>query len=404
MKNNEKDARAILDRAIENGNGVLRLHPAWVARDFLEPGRRLGLPGKMYRLGKRGAITERWLASTTRADNRFGVPDEGLSFIALNSKEKLTLKDAVETAPLVIMGKEYAATHKGLGRLVKIFDYKYRIPFHFHQMKQHAALVGRNPKEEAYYFPEGAGLGAEPDSYFGVHPSIVANKQYGVFLPYLKDWNSDLILRHSKGYHIVPGDGFHIPAGVLHAPGSALTIELQEDSDVFSMLQALAGGKIISKELLFKDVRIEDRKKCGEEAVLEMIDWEANGDVYFYENRHTPPVAVKGNRQPGGEEHWIFYNTLRFSGKKLLVYPGKKFLSVESGVYSILIWKGEGHLDGNEVVGGSPGMDELLVCHERAVEPMVIENTGTEDLVLFKFFGPDINTRVPMLEKYGEAK
>ena len=74
------------------------------------------------------------------------------------------------------------------------------------------------------------------------------------------EWKDDLILRHARAYLHVRGEGFHLPSGGLHAPGTALTIELQEDSDVFAMLQALNAGKIISKDLLFKDVTPEDRR------------------------------------------------------------------------------------------------------------------------------------------------
>lgn len=42
------------------------------------------------------------------------------------------------------------------------------------------------------------------------------------------------------------------------------------------MLQALSAGKIISKELLFKDVRKIDREKFGEKVILNQIDWEEN--------------------------------------------------------------------------------------------------------------------------------
>ena len=35
--------REIVEGALAKGNGILRLEPAWVARDFLPPGRRLGL-------------------------------------------------------------------------------------------------------------------------------------------------------------------------------------------------------------------------------------------------------------------------------------------------------------------------------------------------------------------------
>lgn len=398
MTQNER--RALVEAALGQGNGILRLEPAWVARDFLPPGKRLGLREEEYDVGERGWISERWLGSTTRADNRVGPPDEGLSYVALGDGQRMTLKEAVEVAGPAIMGEEYARTHKGLGRLAKIYDFGDRIPYHLHQMKKDAALVGANPKEEAYYFPEGVEMGPHPETFFGVHPYIADQKRYDILLPYLVEWKDDLILRHSRAYLLVPGEGFHLPSGVLHAPGTALTIELQEDSDVFAMLQALVAGKIISKELLFKDVRKEDREKYGERVILGQINWEISGDPYFYENRHTAPVLVEETKQAGGEEYWIYYNTTKFSGKRLVVRPGQTFTSVDRGVYNILVWRGRGRFDGHQIEAGNFGFDELLVSHARATVPIVIENTGTEELEIFKFFGPDINLDVPYIPKY----
>jgi len=402
--------RETVENALAKGNGILRLEPAWVARGFMPPGRRLGLTEEEYEVGERGWISERWLGSTTRADNLVGPPDEGLSYIALGGDERITLKEAVEVAGSLIMGEEYAKTHTGLGRLAKIYDFADRIPYHLHQRQEEAALVGRNPKEEAYYFPEDVALGAHPETFFGVHPSIAERQEYDVLLPYLVEWKDDLILRHSRAYLLVPGEGFHLPSGVLHAPGTALTIELQEDSDVFAMLQALVAGKIISKELLFKDVRQQDRERYGERVILDHIDWEVSGDPYFYENRHTSPQLIEETRQEGGEEYWIYYNTTRFSGKRLVVKPGQRFTSVDQGVYNILVWRGRGRYDGHEIEAGNPstgsghrfGWDELLVSHARATVPIVVENTGTRDLEIFKFFGPDINLNVPMIPQYGK--
>jgi hypothetical protein len=388
--------REMVEKALAKGNGIFRLEPAWVARDFLPPGRRLGLKEAEYEVGERGWISERWIGSTTQADNRVGPPDEGLSYLAIEG-ERVTLKEAVEVAGPTILGDAYAKTHKGLGRLAKIYDFAARIPYHIHQRQADAALVGRNSKEEAYYFPEGVDVGPHPETFFGVHPTIVEQKQYDLLLPYLIDWNSDLILRHSRAYLLVPGEGFHLPAGGLHAPGTALTIELQEDSDVFAMLQALVGGKIISKELLFKDVRKEDRAALGERAVLNQVDWELSGDPYFYENRHTSPQLIAETRQPGGDEYWIYYNTTRFSGKKLVVKPGQKFKSVDNGVYNILVWRGRGLYDGHAIEAGNFALDELLVSHSKATTPIWVENTGTQDLIIIKFFGPDVNLNVPMI-------
>ena len=141
--------------------------------------------------------------------------------------------------------------------------------------------------------------------------------------------------------------------------------------------------------------------RLGERVILEMIDWETSGDPWFYENRHTPPVLIEA--QPGGEEHWIFYNTTRFSGKRLVVKPGGVFTSKDAGVYSVFVWKGSGEVGGHDVKGGDPTMDELLVSHSKATAPMEIRNSGSEVLELIKFFGPDINARRPSFAEVQKA-
>lgn len=397
MLNENKALKSAAEKEIEKSNGVLRLKPAWVARNFIPPGRRFGLPESEYSLSARGGICERWIGSTTKADNKVSVPDEGLSFLNIEMKEEITLKEAVEEFPEIIMGKEYSKTHQGLKRLPKLFDYADRLPYHIHQMQHHAALVGANSKDEAYYFPEGVEMGEHPETFFGVHPVIAETKKYDLLLPHLVEWKDDKILKHSFGYTQNPDDGFHVPSGTLHAPGTALTIELQEDSDVFAMMQAKVGKIFISKDLLWKDVRKIDRDKFGEKIILEMINWETSGDHDFYKNRHTPPKLIPGSKNAGGEEYWIFYNTKKFSGKKLIIRPDKSYSSKDNGVYNILVWKGKGKFNGIEIAGQNFILDELLVCHDTAVSSVNIENTGKEDLIIYKFFGPDINPDVPML-------
>jgi hypothetical protein len=388
-----------LARALSDGDGVVRLTPAWVARDFLPPGRRLGLADDVYDLGERGYMCERWLGSTTKADNRVGPTDEGLCYLAVQGPERISLKEAVESDPVAIMGEAYAATHAGLGRLAKIFDYSTRLPLHLHQRQEHAALVGRHSKDEAYYFPGGVDMGPHPETFLGVHPWIAEEKSYEVLLQYLEAWDSDLILQHARGYTQVAEEGFLVPSGMLHAPGSALTIELQEDSDVFAMLQALNAGTIISKELLWKDVRAEDRETKGERFILELIDWEENGDPYLYENHHLSPQPIEATRQPGCEESWIYYSTKKFSGKRLVVEPGCSFTGVDDGVHNVFVWRGSGTYGGLEVRGGEPGLDELLVTHDRATRGVEVRNTGGDAMVAIKFFGPDVNPDVPMITR-----
>lgn len=396
-----QDLTRIIEQATRKYDGVLRLRPCWVARNFLRPGKRLGLPEDAYDLGRRGFICERWFGSETNADNEVKVENEGLSYLNIDGAGVL-LRDAVASCKSIIMGEEYAATHKDLGRLAKVFDYDTRLFYHVHQPEHEARKVGRNSKEEAYFFPEGVPLGPHPETFFGVHPYIVERgKQEEVFLPYLERWEGDEILMHARAYLNVRGEGFHIPAGILHAPGTALTIELQEPSDVMAVLQANVEGFPISKHLLSKDVSTDEWEASGEKAVLDQIDWELNADPYFYENRHTPPVLVAGSEQDGGYEEWIYYNTTKFSGKRLIVYPGKRYVSKDKGVYNLVVWRGSGTIQGREVAAGHFEIDELLVTHERAVSGVEFVNEGEREMEVIKFFGPDVNNEVvPFLPKY----
>ena len=397
--------RQALDRLLSAGDGVLRCEPAWVARDFLPAGRRLGLPEDAYDVGERGAICERWLASTTKADNRVGPADEGLSHVVGDHGERVLLRDAVAADPAAVMGTAYAAAHPaGLGRLAKIFDYAHRLPYHVHPPQEYASLVGCRAKDESYHFLPGVDAGAHPETFFGVHPWIAERRVHDTLLPYLVDWDSDLILRHARAELQVAGEGFHVPSGVLHAPGTALTLELQEDSDVLAMFQALNAGRIISKELLFKDVRPQDRAEHGERFPLRFVDWELNGDPWFYEHRHLSPQPVTQAGGGAGEESWVFYNTSKYAGKRLVLPPGGRRTVREPGVYTVFAWSGRGTWAGQEVRGGEPGLDELVVTHEAATRDHEVTNTGSEDLVVFTFFGPDLHPDVPSIEGRGRAR
>jgi hypothetical protein len=393
----------VLDELKKN-DGKLYLRPCWVSRSFLPPGMRLGLQDSEYAAGKSGFICERWLASETLALNAVKIPNEGLSRLAIQGKEIL-MKDAIDACKTEILGREYARKHDKLDRLLKIYDYKTRLFYHIHQMEEDAKRIGMNSKEEAYHYLD-TDLGEHPETFFGVHPYIVKEgKQKELLLPYLREWKGgDEVLQHSRAYMNVPGEGFHLPSGILHAPGTALTLELQESSDVMAVLQAHIDGIPQSKDLLFQHIPPEDRDKYGEEAVLREIDWDACADPYFYENHRLYPRLIEETAQDGAYEEWIWYNTTKFSGMRVTVKPGKKFTSKALGVHGLFIWRGKGRVDDCGVEGQKVSLkesrDELLISHDRALKGVVIENTGGEDLIAYKFFGPDINNSiVPYIKK-----
>ena len=163
------------------------------------------------------------------------------------------------------------------------------------------------------------------------------------------------------------------------------------------MLQAKVDDLHIPKDLLYKSIHPRDREEHGERVVLGQIDWEICGDPYFYENYHLEPQVILETKKV--EETWIYYNTTKFSGKRLRLQPGAEFTTQENGVYNIFAWKGRGLFEDCAIEAGKFGDDELLITHDRATKPHTVKNTGRDLLELFKFFGPDINPDCPMIEK-----
>src|SRR5215467_5216699 len=92
-----KNVKGLVEAALQDTRGLLRLAPCWVPRSFLQPGKRLKLhPDDLYAFGlNRGGIDERWFASTTPAANENRTPDEGLSYCVFDGK-RFTLADAVQ--------------------------------------------------------------------------------------------------------------------------------------------------------------------------------------------------------------------------------------------------------------------------------------------------------------------
>ena len=86
----------------------------------------------------------------------------------------MTLKDAVEAAGPAIMGDGVCGDpSEGWAGWPRFTTSARASPITSISASQDAALVGRNSKEEAYYFPEGVDLGPHPETFFGVHPYIV---------------------------------------------------------------------------------------------------------------------------------------------------------------------------------------------------------------------------------------
>jgi hypothetical protein len=169
---------SVIERAIDEGRGVVRLAPTWVPRSFCRPGRRLRLhPDDYFSLGlSRGGIDERWFSSTTPADNGPGTPeDEGLSYIVTaDGKERALLTDAVAHLKGGFIGEALYGKYGRWPMFSKFFDNMGPLPHHIHHDDAHAGLVGESGKPEMYFFPaQYNNYGAEfPFTFFGINPGV----------------------------------------------------------------------------------------------------------------------------------------------------------------------------------------------------------------------------------------
>jgi len=402
--------RSRVEETVNATGGVLRLAPCWVPRSFMIPGRRLKLhPDDLYAFGgHRGGINERWFSSTTKASNGAAtLPDEGLSYVNPEKGEKFLLKEAVETAGDLLLGAEVMKREGGWNLLCKFFDNMGPIPHHMHQTDEFANLVGQKGKPEAYYFPPQYNQIQNnfPHTYMGLEPGTTKDD----IRRCLENWNrgDNGILAHSRAYRLVPGEGWQINPGILHAPGSLVTYEPQVNSDVFAMFQSEVEGRIVDWELLTKDVRPEQSKDI--DFLVSMLDWDANINPEFAKSNKTLSKAVRAEQEmkdQGYREVWITYGTPFYSAKELTVMPLQSVTVKDSEAYGVIVTQGHGRL--GKVTVSTPSMirfgqmteDEVFVTAATAKQGLVIENLSpTDPLVLLKHFGPGNPDAASLIKK-----
>jgi hypothetical protein len=414
LKTQSGNVRKVVEGALEEGGGLLRLAPCWVPRSFLQPGKRLKLdPKDLYAFGlNRGGIDERWFASTTPAANDNRTPDEGLSYVVAGDV-RCTLADAVSELGEALIGSSIWGKYKKWPVYSKFFDNMGPIPHHMHQSKEQAALVKQEGKPESYYFPpQHNNVGNNfPYTFMGLTPGTTKAQVRKC----LEDWNKgdNGILDLSQAFRLKPGSGWLIGPSILHAPGSLCTYEPQWGSDVFGMYQNLVEGREVPWALLVKDMPKEKHRDL--DFIVEQLDWEANVDPHFKQNHYLEPIVHTGSDKEGFFDRWIVYGKVRgeqlFTAKELTVNPGKKATIKDNGAYGLITVQGEGRM--NKMRLSSPKMigfhelteDEVFCTEATAKAGVTFENTSaTEPLVVLRYFGPEVNPDAPGIKYQGNVK
>ena len=405
LKTVEKNAKPIIEAALERGKGVLRLAPNWVPRSFLHPGKRLKLhPDDLYAYGlSRGGIDERWFGSTTEAANEGRVHDEGLSYVVFDGK-RVQLRTAVAELGAAIVGNEIWSTYHRWPVYSKFFDNLGPIPHHMHQNQEQAEAVGQEGKPESYYFPvQHNNVGNNfPYTFFGLIPGTTKDQ----IRKCLENWDKgdNGILDLAQAYRLKPGTGWLVPPCVLHAPGSLCTYEPQWGSDVFGMYQSLVEGREVPWSLLVKDVPADKHRDL--DYLVEQLDWEQNTDPHFSANHFLESIPVADTAAAGYMDRWICYGRVDgwqcVTAKELTINPGARCTIPDNGAYSLITVQGEGTVNGMRL--NCPKVirfhdlteDEAFVTESSAKAGVAYENTSeTEPLVILRYFGPEVNPDAP---------
>ncbi|SEW51028.1 class I mannose-6-phosphate isomerase [Chitinophaga arvensicola] len=388
---------SLAQKALEQGQGILRLAPNWVPRSFCVPGRRIKLhPDDYYVLGgERGGIDERWLSSTTPAKNGpLTGQNEGLSMVVVNdgdSTQQVLLKDAISELKDKVIGKRLWDTYGAWPMYSKFFDNMGPLPHHIHHNDEKAALIGQAGKPEAYYFPPQLNNhgGDFPYTFMGIAPGTTREQIKECLVNFTKGDNK--ITNYSQAYRLEPGTGWDVPPGLLHAPGSLCTYEPQKASDVFAMYQSLVNEAIVPEVLLWNGT---PKESIGDfDALMDVIDWDLNVDPNQFQNRFMPPIPAANGE--GYTENWVCYKSDAFSAKELTVAPGATVVIKDAAAYGLILMQGHGKMgvwdiDTPALIRyGQLTSDEFFVTEEAAVAGVTIVNrSSTDPIVMLKHFGP----------------
>jgi len=368
-----QQARAI-ERLLERQQGVLKLKPNYVRRVYQDGGRLMGgKPGATFLPDVKLYRPERWIASCTEATNPHPIAGEGLSRLA---GSKLTLQDALQVAGKTLLGLRRYKTHGPEFRvLLKVLDGYTPVPFHFHvgdeAVAKDPAHLGhhRFGKDEAYYFLDGP-KGPCPYTHVGLYPGTTKRR-----LRQALEKGNDAVLELSPFFLQRIGEGFYLPGGIVHRPGTAFTLEIQQPSDISIRLQTeIEGRKLTPKERHADFDTIEQ--------AMRHLDLKASTQPDIIDRFRIIPRPVSRKPLRGGAEDWIFPPRLckKFSGKRLRVRT--RLTTVENQCYAMLVWKGTGQIGPHKVRAG----DEFFVTHDTAQSGLRVECERGNELEIFKCF------------------
>ena len=135
----------------------------------------------------------------------------------------------------------------------------------------------------------------------------------------------------------------------------------------------MASGEVYDIKNLVE--RLPEEEQDDVDAVMNLMDWEANVDPHYKKHYFRPPVM--DSKEDGVyEEKWIAYGNPYVGAKELTVYPGQTVTIKDSGAYGCILTQGFGTIGGYQCEAATAGVK-------------ITNNSICEPLVILKHFGPN---------------
>lgn len=347
---------------IERCGGILKLRPEYVRR-FYPDLHRINQPRGT------GFIPERWIGSSTSAVSPGQSGSGGLSLI---DGAGVFLREAIVACPEEMIGPKLLKAHgPELRLLVKILDPAEPIVFHLHATDAQVKRLPKNfmghrfGKDEAYYFLD-APKGPAPYTHVGLYPGVTRRELADAVRK-----GRDYALELSPAIYQEYVQGLFVPAGVPHRPGTALTLEIQQPSDVYTLLETHAAGKRMPP------AQVHPGFKSLEDA-FKLIDIKAAVAAGSFQHNRLAPQTFP---RKGGEVATIFPAEIcrKFAGDRLRITGSMRY-SADSPLV-LFVWRGRGTINGKPLRAG----EEFLTTYGTARQGLEFQQTGGKLLEIFAF-------------------
>jgi len=285
-----------------------------------------------------GSEPEEWIMSTIIARGKNRPKNEGLSLIKTDDGI-VSLKDLIDSNPVLFLGTELAQKYGTTGVLIKMLDSMERLTIQVHPDKQYAKTVFNSEfgKTESWYVLNTRQINDEkPVVYMGFKKHVTKE----LWKTYFENQNIQGLLDCLHKIEVKPGDAFMIYGGVPHAIGAGcFLMEVQEPTDYTMRVEKTTPkGLKITPELIHQGV--------GEEKMLECFHY----DVYTLDE-----ALQKWKIEPEVLQHSNDFTLRTLFNKKHtncfglneLLLNGNYTMNGNSRFYVEVIYSGEGTISCN---------------------------------------------------------